>query len=34
MTEGKRWRKGKVRICVEFIPDESAIESPLDDLRK
>lgn len=34
MTEGKRWRKGKVRICIEFIPDESEIESPLDDFRK
>lgn len=35
----KNWQKGKfrIRVSVEFIPDESEIpqpESPLDDLRK
>lgn len=29
--QGGGWKKGKVRIRLEFIPDE--IESPLDDLR-
>lgn len=35
------WKKGKVRLCLEFIPDEpdpepepKAPESPLDDLRQ
>ncbi len=28
----KRWQKGKVRITLEFCPDEP--ESPLDDLRQ
>ncbi|WP_324281701.1 KGK domain-containing protein [Cyanobacterium aponinum UTEX 3221] len=34
MTGGKPWRKGKVRLSIEFIPDESEIESPLDDFRQ
>ncbi|TAF09394.1 MAG: hypothetical protein EAZ77_05125 [Nostocales cyanobacterium] len=42
-VSGGGWRKGRVRISLEFIPDEpqqeavllppSKIESPLDDLR-
>ncbi len=32
------WRKGKIRLCFEFIPNEpeppTTPESPLDDLRK
>ncbi|AFZ54396.1 KGK domain-containing protein [Cyanobacterium aponinum] len=30
----KPWRKGKIRLSIEFIPDESEIESPLDDFRQ
>lgn len=35
LVEGKLWRKGKVRLSIEFIPDESS-QSPslLDDFRK
>ncbi|WP_066344505.1 KGK domain-containing protein [Geminocystis sp. NIES-3708] len=32
LVAGKLWRKGKVRLCVDFIPDEA--ESPLDEFRK
>ncbi|NCO74824.1 MAG: hypothetical protein GW795_05870 [Cyanobacteria bacterium] len=32
LVAGKLWRKGKVRLSVEFILDEP--ESPLDDFRK
>ena len=31
LREGEPWRKGKVRISLHFIPDESS--SPLADLR-
>jgi hypothetical protein len=35
LVAGKLWRKGKVRLSIEFIPDEN-IEPPslLDDFRK
>ncbi|WP_017296311.1 KGK domain-containing protein [Geminocystis herdmanii] len=35
LSQGKLWRKGKVRLSMEFIPDEN-IEPPslLDDFRK
>ncbi|WP_017296309.1 KGK domain-containing protein [Geminocystis herdmanii] len=35
LVEGKSWRQGKVRLSMEFIPDEN-IEPPslLDDFRK
>lgn len=35
LVEGKSWRQGKVRLSLEFIPDEN-IEPPslLDDFRK
>jgi hypothetical protein len=31
-ADGKGWQKGKVRIILEFAPDEP--ESPLDDIRR
>lgn len=31
-TDGRGWRKGKVRLALVFEPDEP--ESPLDDVRK
>ncbi|MBD2394090.1 hypothetical protein H6G11_07445 [Cyanobacterium aponinum FACHB-4101] len=34
LVVGKHWRKGKIRLSIEFIPDESEIESPLDDFRQ
>ncbi len=37
LTPNKIWRKGKVKISLEFIPDEpemNEIESPLDDIRQ
>lgn len=30
--DGKGWKKGKVRLSLEFIPEE--IDSPLDELRE
>lgn len=32
LAPNQPWQKGKVKISIEFIPDE--IESPLDDVRK
>lgn len=32
LSEGKPWRKGKIRLAIEFIADEP--ESPLDDFRE
>ncbi len=32
LISGQDWRKGKVRISLEFIPDQPL--SPLDDLRE
>lgn len=32
LSPNQSWRKGKVKICLEFIPDE--IESPLDSVRE
>jgi hypothetical protein len=32
LTPNQSWQKGKVKISLEFIPDE--IESPLDYVRK
>ena len=32
LTSNKGWRKGKIRLNIEFCPDET--ESPLDDIRK
>ncbi|MFB6276777.1 MAG: KGK domain-containing protein [Halothece sp.] len=32
LQPGQNWKKGKIRIAIEFIPDES--ESPLDDVRQ
>ena len=32
LAPNQSWQKGKVKISLEFIPDE--IESPLDELRK
>jgi hypothetical protein len=34
LQPGADWRKGKIRICVEFIPHETESESPLDDIRQ
>jgi KGK domain len=35
LVAGKLWRKGKVKLSIEFIPDENEHEkSPLDDFRK
>ncbi len=34
LVPGKSWRKGKVRLTIEFIPDENtSSESPLDEFR-
>jgi len=42
-TEGGGWQKGKVRFCLQFIPEEPIennssnpviLDSPLDDLRR
>ncbi|NJL83256.1 MAG: hypothetical protein HC890_10420 [Chloroflexaceae bacterium] len=30
--DAKGWRKGKLKLCIQFIPDEP--ESPLDDVRQ
>jgi len=30
--DGQGWRKGKIRVSLEFCPDE--IKSPLDDIRQ
>jgi len=32
LRPGSNWQKGKVRLCLEFCPDQP--ESPLDDLRQ
>ena len=32
LSPGKNWRKGKIKVSLEFIPDE--IESPLDEIRR
>ncbi|MEB3174383.1 MAG: KGK domain-containing protein [Cyanobacteriota bacterium] len=32
LAPGKPWRKGKIKVSFEFIPDEP--ESPLDDIRR
>jgi KGK domain len=32
LAAGKGWRKGKVKLTMQFIPDEP--ESPLDEIRK
>jgi hypothetical protein len=32
LAPGKLWKKGKVKISLEFIPDE--VESPLDEIRR
>src|SRR6476646_11976777 len=34
LQPGADWKTGKIRICVEFIPDETESESPLDDIRQ
>jgi hypothetical protein len=35
LSPNKSWRKGKVKISLEFIPDESdEYESPLDEIRR
>ncbi|MDZ8031824.1 MULTISPECIES: KGK domain-containing protein [unclassified Nostoc] len=44
LIPGQQWRTGKIRVCLEFCPDETEIEdnrldikhenSPLDDLRQ
>lgn len=37
LSPNKIWQKGKVKICLEFIPDEPEInemQSPLDDIRQ
>jgi hypothetical protein len=35
LSVGKKWRKGKVRLTIEFISDEpDEPKSPLDDFRK
>ncbi|MFB2875894.1 KGK domain-containing protein [Floridanema aerugineum] len=35
LKPGKNWQKGKIRITLEFCPDEQTQPpSPLDDLRK
>ncbi len=31
-TNNKGWMKGRLRLCVEFIPD--TLESPLDEIRQ
>jgi hypothetical protein len=32
LAPGKLWKKGKIKISLEFIPDE--VESPLDEIRR
>ena len=32
LTPGQPWRKGKIKITLEFIPEEP--ESPLDEIRR
>ncbi len=32
LSPNQNWRKGKVKFCLEFVPDEA--ESPLDDIRQ
>lgn len=32
LIPGKPWKKGRIRVCLEFIPDE--VDSPLDDIRQ
>ena len=32
LSPGKNWRKGKIKISLEFIPDE--VDSPLDEIRR
>ncbi len=32
LSPGKNWRKGKIKIGLEFIPHE--VESPLDEIRR
>lgn len=32
LAPGQNWQSGKVRVCLEFIPDEP--ESPLDEIRR
>ncbi|ALJ67508.1 MULTISPECIES: KGK domain-containing protein [unclassified Synechocystis] len=32
LAPGKLWKKGKIKISLEFIPDEA--ESPLDEIRR
>lgn len=35
LQQGKRWKKGKIRLTFEFCPEEpSEPPSPLDDIRK
>ncbi|MGK7932773.1 MAG: KGK domain-containing protein [Microcystaceae cyanobacterium] len=37
LSPKQRWRKGTIKISLEFIPDEPKItepESPLDDIRR
>ncbi|GAX37880.1 KGK domain-containing protein [Nodularia sp. NIES-3585] len=31
LREGRRWQSGRIRLRLEFVPDEE--ESPLDELR-
>lgn len=33
LTPGKQWRKGRVRICLVFEPDEQ-VSSALDEIRR
>ncbi len=33
LIPGKSWRKGKLVLRIEFIPDEATSESPLDEFR-
>lgn len=32
LSPNQNWQKGKIKICLQFIPDTS--ESPLDDIRQ
>ncbi len=34
LVPNKTWQKGKVKISIEFIPDQENSPSPLDDVRK
>jgi hypothetical protein len=37
LSPGKNWRKGKIKVSLEFIPDESEgleSSSPLDEIRR